>query len=350
MNLRAKAAAYGIGGLGLAGIMIFSGIEFGVITPASTGVVSVLLTDPPTVPTGVTAVYVTYSNLALHASGLGDSGWVSTGGQGTLETLGLVNLAKTISTGSVPALKYDIFAFTISAATVQFNGKNYSASVNSGRLVVPIAGGLEVNASHPSATLIDIQPIVLNLGDQSHPRFVISTGVKALQVPNGEVNEQTQQVGSQLALSQRGWYQSFESEHKDALAPNGASLSPNSFSLKVKNNGSDEVNIKIVIISPTSSSGGGQKSQEGVPASLANSIVFVVQPDGSLQLLKASSGGEEHPDFESEGYHLAVGASFTFSYSGAMTSLASKGITTGTTYNIILVDEHPLSIQTVTAA
>src|SRR5271157_1694401 len=43
---------------------------------SKTGTLAVLMTDPPTVPSGVTAVYITYANLAIHFRDAGnDSGW-----------------------------------------------------------------------------------------------------------------------------------------------------------------------------------------------------------------------------------------------------------------------------------
>ena len=158
MNVQAKAAAYGIVGLALAGVVILSGTAIGVLNPssggfnpASPGLLSILLTDPPSVPEGVTAVYINYSGLALHAKGLGDGGWVTVAGQGTLETLGLVNISQTLTSGNVPSGTYNLLAFNITSAEVEYLGTNYSATVNSGRLIVPILGGLTVNSSNPAA-------------------------------------------------------------------------------------------------------------------------------------------------------------------------------------------------------
>jgi Domain of unknown function (DUF4382) len=352
MNVRTRAAAYGLAGLALASIVIFSGSTLGVLqsyenfNPLSSGVLSILLTDPPSVPDGVSAIYINYTDIAIHVTGFGDSGWVTTGGQGSIETFGLVNLSQTISTGSVPAGRYNLVRFTISAATVEYQGKNYSANVYSGKLTVPIVGGLAVNASHPAAAVVDIHPTVLNLGSQADPNFVITSGARALQVPAREVTALLEHVGNRLSLNGRGWFQSFLATHSDNLTGSGATLTSNSFSFSTTNPGPDQVTLRMIIVSQTTL-GVRPLSALGL---LANSVVFTVGPDRSLHLVTGTPG-QVLSAIEGDGYSLQAGASVTLAYSGSLTTLRSGGgITAGSTYYIILVGSRALSVQTVEAS
>ncbi len=359
MNIQAKAAAYGIAGLALAGIVIFSGTAIGVFrpsndsfNPASSGVLSILLTDPPSVPDGVSAVYFSYSDLFLHVTSLGDSGWVAATGQGTIETLGLVNLSQTISTGDIPSGRYNLLAFSVSSADVDFLGTNHSATVNSGRLLVPIVGGLWVNSTNAAAAVVDIQPTVLNLGNQSKPDFVMTTGAKALQIPSGEVVETMRHLGNRLSLAERGWFRAFAASHSDSITISGVALSPGSFSFSASNPGSDPVTIRMVIISPASP---GARPMSAL-ATLGGSVVFAVRADGSLQLLNVGAGSGSSPGqvrsiLAAAGSQLAGGASADFSYSGTISTLLSRpGVSSGTTYYVLIMGSHALSIQTVKAA
>ena len=331
----------------LAGIVIFSGITLGVVSTSSSGTVSILLTDPPSVPEGVSAVYISYSNFALHAVGFGEAGWVATGGSGTLETLGLVNLSQTISSGSVPAFTYNLIAFDISSAEVEFLGVNYSASVNGRRLVVPIAGGLTVDSAHQAAALVDIQPAVLNLGNQTNPDFVITIGARALQVPAGEVTEGMRHLGHRLALAEHGWFRAFSANHSGGPAVSGISLTANSFSFSVTNPGPDPLVVRIVVITPASAG----TRPVGAFRSMAGSVVFAVEPDGSLQLVKAGMGSHARSVLGSSGYLLAGGASASFSYSGPITTLTQRnGITGGSSYYVVFVGSHSFTGQVVEAA
>lgn len=344
MRLGTKAAAYGAAGLILAGAVIFSGSALGLLNYGSLGALSILLTDPPSVPNGVTAVYITYSDLAVHAVGFGDSGWVSVPGQGTVETMGLVNLSRTISSAQIPALTYNLVRFNISKASIDFMGQNYSVRVNSGQLTVAFVGGLKVNSSSAAAALIDISPTVLNLGNQSEPNFTLAAGAHALQVPSDDVRESMETVGNEASLQGRGWFQSFRSSHSDSIAISGLTLTTGSLSFSAFNPGSDPLTIMTVVVTQDA-----PKQRASAALGSGNSFVFTVQPDGSLKLLNVSAEEVESP-FEGAGYFLAGGATHLFSYSGTITSaVGGHTISKGTAYTVVVMGSDPLSVQTVVA-
>jgi hypothetical protein len=348
LRLRTKAAAYGVAGLAVAGAVIFSGSALGLLNVSPTGVLSVLLTDPPSVPGGVTAVYVTYSSIAVHASGFNDSGWVTFSGQGTIDTMRLVNLSQTISSGIVPALTYDQVEFSISGVKVEYMGANYSATLASGKLTVPIVGGVEVNATKPAAALVDIQPTVLNLGSQASPSFTISAGARALQVPPDEVSDSMRHLGNNFSLQGHVWFQSFTAHHSDRVTISGLSLTSGSFSFTATNGGSDPVVIRMAILTPLGQ-GEGQGENQEMMGSMSDSIFLVVQADGALSLVSGPPG-QVGPLLGSGGFILAPGASQTFTYSGAISSLlGSTLISRGASYNLVLMDGEALTSLKLTS-
>jgi hypothetical protein len=344
LRLRAKAAAYGIAGAVIAGAVIFSGSALGLLNPNAIGTLSILLTDPPSVPTGVTAVYITYSDLAVHAVGFGDSGWVNIPGQGTIDTLGLVNLSRTISSSEIPALTYDLVRFSISKASVDFMGKNYTMTVNSGQLTVAFVGGLKVNSTTAAAAIVDISPTVLDLGNGNSPSFTMAAGAHALQVPSGEVKESMKAVGDEDSLEGRGWFQSFRSSHTDNLTVSGVTLSPDSLTFTALNPGSDPLTIRMVVVTPDAPK---ERTDEAL-GSVGNSFVFAVHSDGSLRLLSGDAD-QVGPLFEGQGYTLAGGASSRFSFSGTIVSLGAHSIISGSGYTVVVMGSDPLSVQTVVA-
>ena len=346
MKIETKAAVYGLAGLAVAGLVIFSGATLGVLKVQQAGVLSVLLTDPPSVPTGVTAIYITYTDVAVHAEGLGDSGWVTVSGEGTVNTMKLVNLSQTISSGSIPALSYNQVRFKISNASVQFMGKNFSVSVKSGDIEVPIVGGLKVNTSNLAAALIDIQPTVLNLGDQSLPSFTMAAGARALQVPASEVDASTHQMGHMTPLGGHDWYDSFKSRSTVNLTVSGIGLTHDSFSFSAANAGSDPVTLTAVVIAP-SLKGGGESFALG---SVVNGAAFAVQSDGSLRLVSGNPGQAEAL-LDATGYSIGPGSSHQFSYSGAISNvLGNRGIAAGVSYYIIIMGPGTLSVETAVAS
>ena len=344
MKLGAKAVTYGLVGLAFAGAIILSGSALGLLGSSSPGVLLVLLTDPPTVPTGVTGVYITYSSLAFHAAGFGSSGWVSVPGHGTFDSMQLVNLSQTISSDTVPRLTYDEVKFTIEAATVEFMGQNYSAAASSGRLEVPIIGDLKVNSTSPAAALVDFQPTVINLGAPSSPSFTLTAGAKALQVPSGEVDQLSKGVGQQTSLEGHGWFDSFKAEDSDTFSASAVSLTPDSFSITVMNSGPDPTTLHMFVV--TVHANGGEDSALGAAV---DTMVFLAQPNGSLQLLNGSPG-QVQAHLKGSGYTLEGGSSQPFSYSGAITSLhGGYAPVPGTSYYVIVVGAGTISAQVVTA-
>lgn len=346
MRIRTKAVAYGLAGLAVAGAVIFSGTALGLLGAQGPGFLSVLLTDPPSVPVGVTAIYITYSAVAVHASGFGDSGWVSVSGEGTIDTTTLVNLSQTISSGSIPTLDYNQVRFTISNVSVEFMGKNYSASVSPDVIEVPITGGLKVNASSPAATLIDIQPTVANLGDQFQPSFTMATGAKALQMPSSDVDSSTNEVGHQASLVGHDWYDSFRSKNSINLTVSGLALSRSSLAFSATNGGTDPLTVSTVVIAP-SLNGGDEGAALG---SVSNGAAFSVQSDGSLILLGRTSG-QAMASLGGSGYSMAPGSTYEFGFSGAITNVfGNRGITAGTSYYVIVMGLGTLNVETVVAS
>jgi uncharacterized protein DUF4382 len=357
-----RVGVYGFAGLALAVGVILFGTAFGVIRTASPGLnpgspaaLSIALTDPPSVPNGVTKVYITYSDIGVHVSGLGDSGWLDAGASGTIETLGLVNVSQTISFGSFPSGTYDLLRFNISSAAVDFEGTNYSATVRSGELSVPIIGGLELNSSTSAAALIDIQPVVLNLGNGSRSTFALAAGATALQIPSAEVTPAVAHLGYKFSLSQRSWFNSFTERNQGVVTVNEAVLTLDSFSLTLTNPTSFSTSVRMIILTP--------ESQGVHPSSYAGSFLFAVEPDRTLVQIVCSGStciGEAmstlaQSAFSGQGYELSAGSSVTFSYSGTINSLfmqpgGGEGISAGSNYTMTIIGDHTLSVSIVTAS
>jgi Domain of unknown function (DUF4382) len=336
LNLRTKAAAYGIAGLVLASAAIITGMNLGVITPGAAGALSVMLTDPPNVPKGVTAIYITYDYLGLHPAGFGQGDWVTLGTQGALETLGLVNISETISNVNIPALNYDQIAFEISSAKVEFHGVNYSATVNGGRLVATMPGGLVIGPSKPSVVLLDILPTVLNLGDRVTPHLVIAAGVKALPVPQSEVSPSMSVLQNRITLTGNAWSQPLMAARPGNVTIGGTFLSSNSFSFEATNHGSQPFDLRMVVIAPVSPLATVATATDA----LSNSFVFVVDSNGTLQILHTDDIGPPQSVLGGAGFTLAPGASVHFSYSGPVTTVRQGTPTSkGTPYYVFVVGQ-----------
>ncbi|MBI3860095.1 MAG: hypothetical protein HY296_07680 [Thaumarchaeota archaeon] len=358
MDTKRRAVVHGLGALALAVIVILSGTTFGLIrvgsptfNPSAPASLSILLTDPPSVPAGVTAVYITYSDLEIHnVARLGGDLWIDTGASGTLETLGLVNLGETITTGDVPSGFYNLILFNISAADVEYLGQNYSAAVNGGRLIVPVVGGLELNSSNPGAAVIDIQPKVLDLGNQSDPRFVLIASASSHQVPSNDVTPEFRHIGYRVSLIGRAWFHAFVNSHPGGVSIDSVLLTPNSFSFSLSDNTSDPAGVRLVFLAPPR-----HGSQSTFPSGIQNSVIFLIQPNGSLTLFSvdhplAYTPHDLRTALSEPGYLISANSTASFTFSGTILNLQKVGLTSGSSYVMTVVGNHTLVFRDVSVS
>lgn len=375
MNMKRSAALSGAAALGMAvaiiGVSVLSGTPVlsnlvRTVGPGTPGTLSVLLTDPPHVPAGVTAVYVTYSNLEVHVSEAGNqSGWTKVSSSGSINLLATVNISETLASVKVPTGDYNALRLNISSAEVTFNGNNYTAFVVNAKVFIPIVkGGIEVTNSKPSATIIDISPLVLNIGSTTTPEFLIRTTAVGLPVPSSEVTEEVEHKGFTFSLAGKDWWEHVNQNATANLKVTAAALSPNSLNVSVTG-GSQSTSIRLVIVSPLVSTAGGE-SEDRMPSMLMGSAVFVVGSNGTLMPLRQfvasalSNGSEKFGEirdaFVNSGQNLTAGSSATYIYSGQINlgfsfeGSFTRAVVSGQQYLITVIGTDALASQVVVAA
>jgi len=287
---------------------------------AGTGTLSIMLTDPPVIPTGVTRVYVSYSDLLVHVSEAGNqSGWYPVDAQGTIELLGSVNFSQTLGTVTVATGDYNLIRFNVTSVRVTYNEANYTAFVPSSELMVRIIGGVEVNNSKPSATIIDLQTTVVNIGSRSDPEFMLRPVVRAYPVPSSQVTTGIERQGFRQDLRGLLWWTSLRESYTANLRITTVSLTASSFSLTVENSGNHSTVLGLVTISPLVDFLGVEHPGSHIVDSLLNSATFVILKNGSLVPMRALAAGALGESaykslFGAIGYNLTVKASATFTY------------------------------------
>ena len=326
----------------------------------SQGTLAIMLTDPPRVPAGVTAVYVCYSDLSVH----GPMGWSTIKAQGEIEVLGTVNVGETLASSSLPEGSYDRVSFNVASALITYNGANYTAFVQGGQLAAKIAGGALVSAPQPAAAIIDIQPVVVNVGGTISPRFVLWAEAMAFPVPSGQVHPALVVEGYRQSLAGQGWWDDDLRTANASLRLSAVTLSSSSLNLKVADVGTFGTRLKMVVVSATNLQ--VETTGEGsVPAEVTGTAVLTVLPNGSLvqfrPLLHISmpyiSGENQSSVFDAlfmAGYNMSAGTAVGLSYSGTIALsfgllTSSLGITGGTNYWVTVIGDNVVASTQVTA-
>jgi hypothetical protein len=283
-----------------------------------TGSLSVLLTDPPNVPQGVTDVYMSYSSVSAHIATEGNQSqfWTLLSKDGEIDLMQLVNVSQTIGLkSSIPAgTSFDSIALNITSVVVAYNGSNYNATLipNEQEFIIPISEGVQVNASQtPTAVLIDMSPKVLLLGT-SPPSFGFLPSNSALIVPSNSVPVQALKVGEKHDLDQDSWWKTLVAETHFSIITAVLSKNQSLFQLNVSNTGNVSITFRFVTITP-----GPFLLGEGasVPP-FVTSAVFSVLPNATLQPLSGTNKQQILSEIGSSGYVLGPQASITLSYTG----------------------------------
>ena len=294
------------------------------------GVVSVLMSDPPHVPDGVGALFISYANMFVHVAGLPDGeGWVPLNSSGSIELMDSVNVSQTIASASIPTGTYNMFRFNVTAAQVTYNSQNYSAFVQTGNLTIHFIGFLSVSASQPAAMMVDVQPFVFNFGNTSDPVFVIKPSALCFPVPSGQVTKMMQHLGYRFQIhANQTWFWQLRLNYLPHVNLTSASLSNMSLSMGLENLLNQSAMLRAVIVTPLASGSQGMMGRgygfmrnATMPAGFSGSAVFLIQSNGTLRQLTQQQFGMGPQNialalFGGVGYNLAANQSVALSYSG----------------------------------
>jgi hypothetical protein len=356
------------------------------------GTLSILLTDPPTVPAGVTAVYVTYSNVAVHVGKAGNqTGWTNANTTGTVNLMQMVNVSSTIATVKVSTGVYNALRFNVSSALVTFNGGNYTAFVPKAELTVIIPGGIAVNSTSTAGAIIDMHPTVLNIGSKSTPEFIVDTAASVFGLPGGVITKAIEHVGTVMRIDNQTWWQHINEQYTANIQITAASVSNDSLSVTINNTGTQPVTLGTITVAPLGSEcatpTSTSQNQRAAPPCFTGAAVFLVQNDSSLKSFSSfilpnffggfgnGQHGNRHSNSSSTsttsttstttsqsgaypgstGYTLAPGQSVTLTYSGSISfgfafgGRTAPGVVSGDQYQITALGQEALA-QTVVAA
>ncbi|MBC7090337.1 MAG: DUF4382 domain-containing protein [Nitrososphaeria archaeon] len=291
------------------------------------GILSILLTDPPRLAEGVTAVYINYSKIGIHYNrpNVGE-GWIWTEFGGVnLNLTALDGIAQVLDSIEIENGTYiNLIRFNITGAKVEYNGINYTAFVRTGNLTVTIIGGLEITEGS-NGIIVDIQPTVFNMGTADEPYFILTAVSKGYPVPEEgleELRDHMHVPGFKFMLRDRFWWQRLRQMHASSIEIESANISHDKLSVKVKNTGEGDVMLRLVVVAPINML---PPVREGgyIPQIFVGAAIFLVKEDGTLQPLqlryKQNMGEDAKSMFMvSRGYKLTQNSSVELKYEGKL--------------------------------
>lgn len=302
---------------------------------------SVLLTDPPTVPANMTAVYMQYSEVQAHIADAGNqTGWYDLSGSGEVNLMSVVNASQTIANQTLPPGKFNGLRFNVTSVAVTYEGQNYTAQIVYGQdtLYIWIAGGINVTAAQTSAALIDLSPTVLMTGDSASLEFVFIPAAIGYVIPTSSIPAESHVIGSKAILSENPWWITVEKGTKFGIT--NVTLTPSSLAVTIVNQGTSSIIMRLAAITTQTTTSGG------IEGELRTSDLFVIQSNGSLANLNTTNTESVDQQVAAAGLLFPPGQSVTLHYSGPivigiqisfsshMTWPGSQAISVGNMYHV----------------
>jgi len=221
----------------------------------------IMLTDPPTVPSGTTQLNLTYSGISVHITYLdGTSSWVPVQATGKVNLLSLLNMSQTIASIVLPTGSIvDKIQFGISSVEARVNNVVYPVTMLTNQLLVLIRGNGVVSGA-TAGVLFDLYPTLTQInaidstgGNVNYYVLVPS----AIAIVKTNIAEQQREVGARVELDDDDHYELDEVEASLSRNLNiiSASLSVKGtitdFSVTVKNVGATNATLFGLILDGT---------------------------------------------------------------------------------------------------
>lgn len=325
-NVALSAGIAGIIAVALIGAAIFIP-GAGIFGPSSSATLGIQLTDPPTVPPGVTDVYISYSEMAVHVADAGNySGWYQVAPAGEIDLMSVINTSITLGSAKVSSGTYNAVGFNITSATVTVNGVNESAFISSNKLIVPLVGGLKVGAGTSEGVLIDLSPTVIAVENGSQTAYVLIPSAHGLHIPDSAWKAADHRGDEVKDIQQQTWYRD---ELQGQISLSNVALSNNSMSVTVTNTGANSTVVSSlsvyyplsVLCQQYTGSCTATESGDGLPHAIPVAL-FGVLSNGSLVQYNFTAAAIAHYTSESSDTSTST-SSTTSGDSGASSSTST---------------------------
>ncbi len=278
------------------------------------------ITDPPILPEGVSAVYLSYEDIHIHS--LSMSSWISLQQSDTLNLLGLIEVAQLIALSTIPEGKYDLIRFLNVSAIVTYENVNYTAKMPSDQLLVNISPPLEVSGNTIKSILLQLIPrVIITYTEKGKLDCLLIPFSQAIIVediwdliPKNINLKDAFETKIKIPLKHSKVFNSL-------LLPTNfgkvriinAAIFNNTLTFTVINEGNSTVNLKMAFVSGFLF--GSVKELE--PKEFFIKAFFLILPNGSLKLLTGFKPNDlVEIYYTNEGYVLNPGESKTFEYKG----------------------------------
>jgi len=229
--------------IGVIAILVVAGLAYGsyqlyikqtkpVSTSLTTVAFPVALTDPPSVPTGTSALWLNYTAVEL----ITNSSPLFANYTGSVNLMSLINTSKVIAEFNVPKnVMVNQIRLFVSSAKIVINGTAFPVFLPSGVLKIPIR-----NAT--SGALVDLQPHVVTAYAGQTPEYILTPVATAIPY------SMSAKVGQTVALPSQAVKKLRDTISNLTVVSSSLNFKGNvtNFSITIKNNGDAPVVVYAI--------------------------------------------------------------------------------------------------------
>jgi hypothetical protein len=318
---------------------INSGSTIGYSTTATQSQASsnpVVVTDPPQVPKGTSALVVSYSSVAVQSGS--NSGWTSASGSGSVNLVDTVNSSEVVGYANLTAgTTVKAVRMYATSAYIVVNGTTYNVSVPS-QITANVTGN--ATASSSGAIVFDMASTTSAFYNQNTTTFAMSPSTKAVVLANAGVS-QSASIGSMVDLNSDVHAMLMEATPQISISGASVATVGNSTTINVtvKNNANSSVTVSNLVlygnqnVSTSSSAGvngsilGSINSGLGGSINISTGVMAAIDVGlniksfNSATFVATSSGQLSVPSSQAQfsgasGVTIAPGSSATLTFTG----------------------------------
>jgi len=333
--------------------------------------VPVIMTDPPQVPSGTSALVVAYSSVKVHTTGAQGSGWVNAKGNGTVDLMSITNSSTVIGNANVSqGATIDAAQFYINSAYIVVNGTRYNVTVPGQTVTANVTSSAQANQS--SQVIVDMTPTVAAVFNNNATTFVMAPSAKGTLVA---ASNASLQVGSSVSLSADAQASLQASAPNITITSANISVSGNvtTVTVNVNDNSGSAVTLNNVLVygqqqtstsHPLNASGSsglgvgiGSNLSIGLNASAALKVGEQIQAFQQIALVASGSGSLSQVlgagSFSNSGVTVSPGSNATLTYSSQLTydsGLYQTRVVAGSPYRVVVTGNAGASASTEVTA
>lgn len=284
-----------------------------ILSKADEKLLMISITDPPLIPDGIEAIYLSYSNILIHDQ---DKGWIPLNVSGEVSLIDAIDFAYVLFIDKIKANIIDSINLIIKEVKVDYLSNNITVVNYSNEINVKFEP-IKIKEKEINAINIHIIPHVIPVFENDF-KLMLKFFSKAYSMniheifPNIKIDQIINLIKAKRKFSIKGSsiYQIINQEFKNSIKILNATLSYNKLEIFIENLLNKSIIINTIILYKLISF-----KFDKIQKIKINFLIFLINNEGKIMLPKSLSEIRNHI-IKNQGYELKPNEVVNLSYNG----------------------------------